>query len=148
MPQQTAQIFSTKECAWSQTSMKLLGRTIVGLRGFEFKLSFEKELLFAAGNVAIDIQEGNESSSGNISALKYEVDLLNDAALAAGYKSILHVPHILISCTCQFKKTATSASRIIEVPTLAFTDLTYAMQQNAKMTEVPLPWIAQTMIIR
>jgi hypothetical protein len=37
-----------------------------------------------------------------------------------------------------FKKDALSATRIIEVPTLAFTDCTVAMQQNAKMTEVPV----------
>lgn len=147
MPQ-SAQIFKTNECAWAQFAIKMLGRTIQGIRGFEFKYSIEKELLYAAGSAAIDVQEGNESGSGTITLLKYEFDLLNDAAFAAGYANIIKVPHTLINITGMFKKDAFSATRIIEVPTLAFTDCTVAMQQNAKMTEVPLPFIAPTIIHR
>jgi hypothetical protein len=141
--------FSTKECAWAQVKMKLLGAEITGLRGFEYKENLEKELVFAAGQIAVDITEGNESASGSITLLKYEFDKINDAAQAAGYSSILKVPFNLIFLTCAFKLNASSPMRIIETPLgLAFTDYTVAMQQSAKMTEVPLPWIAQKLTIR
>jgi hypothetical protein len=141
--------FSTKECAWAQTSLKLLGATISGLRGFEFKKAIEKELIFAAGNEAIDITEGNKSVSGSLTLLKFEFDKLNDAAQAAGYDDITEVPFTAILITCAFKLNATSPVRIIETPLgAAFTDCTIAMQQNAKMTEVPLPFISQKMTLR
>jgi len=147
MPTQ-AQTFNVKECAWAQFKLKMLGRTILGLKGFEFKTAVEKELLFAAGSIAIDVQEGNESAGGSITILKFEYDLLNDAAAAAGYRSILHVPHTLINITGQFKKDAGSITRIIEVPTLAFTDASIGMQQNAKNTEVSLPFIAPIILFK
>lgn len=141
-------IFTTNECAWKHISMKMLTRTMTGLTAFEVKLAVEKELLFAAGAKAIDIMEGNESAAGTITVLKSELDMLNDAALSAGYASIVHVPHTLISCTVQFKKTLTSPTRIIEVPALAITDATVGMQQNSKFANVPLPFIAIEAILR
>jgi hypothetical protein len=50
-------------------------------------------------HAAIDVQEGNESASGTITLLKYEFDMLNDAALAAGFANIIKVPHTLINIT-------------------------------------------------
>lgn len=141
--------FSTKECAWAQTSVKLLGATLNGIRGFEFQKSIEKELIFAAGDTAIDITQGNKSVSGSLTLLKFELDKLNEAAQAAGYDDISEVPHPLILITCAFKKDPSDPIRIIETPLgVAFTGFTLAMQQNAKMTEVPLPFISQKMILR
>lgn len=141
--------FSTKECAWAQVSMKLLGATITGLRGFEFKKNIEKELIFAAGDEAIDITQGNKTINGSLTLLKFEFDRLNDAAQAAGYDDITEVPFTAIMLTCAFKLNATTPVRVIETPLgAAFTECTVAMQQNSKMTEVPLPFIAQKMTMR
>ncbi len=141
--------FSTKECAWAQTTLKLLGATIIGIRGFEFKKNIEKELLYAAGDEAIDITSGNKGVSGSITLLKYEVDKLNEAAQLAGFDDVTEIPHPLIMITCAYKLNVNSKVQIIETPMgVAFTDITIAMQQNAKMTEVPLPFIAQKLIMR
>lgn len=141
--------FSMKECAWAQTELKILGATITGIRGFEFKPSMEKEVIYAAGQKPIDITMGNESFTGSISLLKFEFDKLNQAAIQAGYKSLLHVPHPLILITCVYKLSANSPSEVIETPFgVGFTDITIAMQQNAKMTEVPLPFIAMDIVMR
>lgn len=134
--------FSTDECAWKKVTIKLLGRTFVGIRGFEFEKNFDKEYLYGAGDEPIDINSGNKSYPGSYKLLKYEVDLLNDAAQAAGYEDITEVPHELISGTCTFKKTATSKTRTITSAGISFTSLKAAMEQAAKMTEVPLPFIA------
>ena len=40
---------TSDECAWSRFEVKILGRTIKGLRGFGFKKEVEKEHLYGAG---------------------------------------------------------------------------------------------------
>lgn len=135
-------VFNTKECAWSHVSVTLLGRTIVGLRGFEFKKTVEKEHLYGAGDLPIDIQSGNQKFEGNLKLLKFEVDLLNDAANAAQYNDILDVPHDQIVITCDYKKKENDTTRTITVSGVAFNELTTTMEQNAKMTEVTLPFLA------
>jgi hypothetical protein len=134
--------FSTKECAWAHVSVTLLGRTIVGLRGFEFKKTVEKEHLYAAGDRPIDIQSGQQKFEGNLKLLKFEVDMLNDAADNAQYNDILEVPHDLITITCDYKKRDSDPTRTITVSGVAFNELTLNMEQNAKMTEVTLPFLA------
>lgn len=134
--------FSTKDCAWSNITITLLGRKITGLRGFEFKKSIEKEHVYAAGDEPVDITSGNKKYEGNLKMLKYETDLLNEAALAAGFADITEVPHTLIAITCEFKKTATTPIKIVAVPGVAFTEINLAMEQNAKMTEITLPFLA------
>jgi hypothetical protein len=141
-------MFNTSECAWSHTSVKLLGRTISGLRGFSFKKGIEKEHLYAAGSEPIDIQSGNKKPEGSLKMLKYEFDLLNDAAQAAGYDDILEVPHEAITVTCAFKKRSTDVIRIIEAQGVAFTEYEAALEQNAKLTEVNLPFLAIKNTIR
>lgn len=134
--------FSIKECAWNQTSMRMLGRTIEGLKGFEFGKEKEKELIYAAGDEPVDITSGNKKVDGNITALKYEWDQLNDAAQTAGFEDILDVPHTLVLITCAFKVNDASPIRILEVTGVAFSKWTLAMQQNAKFMDVPMPFIA------
>jgi hypothetical protein len=134
--------FSAKECAWSQTSIQMLGRKIEGLKGFEFNKEIEKELLYAAGQKPIDITEGNEKVDGSITVLKHEMDMLTDAAQTAGYDDLIKVPYTLILITCAFKLNPTSPIRIIEVSGVSFTKWSVGQQHNAKFTDVPLPFIA------
>lgn len=138
-------IFSTKECAWSQTSFTVLGRKLTGIRGFEIKKTIEKEHLYAAGSQPIDIQDGNRKYEGNIRILKYELDMLNEAALLAGFQDIAEVPHTLITVTCEYRKLISDQPKTIVVPGLGFTEITVAMEQNAKFTEITLPFLAMGM---
>lgn len=134
--------FSTKDCAWSKITITLLGRKITGVRGFEVKKTVEKEHVYAAGCDPIDIQSGNKKHDGNLKLLKYEVDLLNDAAQAVGYEDITEVPHTLINATIEYKKNLVDQMRITAVLGIAFTELPEAMEQNAKMHEITLPFLA------
>jgi len=140
------QSFSTEECAWAQTSLKILTRTVVGRLAFKFKKAVEKEHLYGGGADPIDIQSGNRKPEGSVDVLKYELDLFNDAAQAAGYDDITEVPHTLISITCSFKKTATSPMRTIEAVGVAIMEYEVGMEQNAKSTKVSLPFLAMKMI--
>jgi hypothetical protein len=134
--------FFTKDCAWSKITLTVLGRKITGLRGFEIKKSVEKEHIYAAGSEPVDIQEGNKKYEGNLKLLKYEVDLLNDAAVLAGFEDITEVPHTLISATVEYKKNLVDPVRITSILGMAFTELPEGMEQNAKMHEITLPWLA------
>jgi hypothetical protein len=141
-------MFTTEECAWSQTSVRILGSTIKGLRGFSFKKGIEKEHLYAAGDDPIDIQSGNKKPEGSLKVLKYEFDKLNDAAQAAGYQDITEVPHELILITCAYKKKATDPMRVCEAAGVGFMEYEVAMEQNAKMTEISLPFLAIKVTVR
>jgi hypothetical protein len=141
-------MFTTEECAWAQTSIRILGSTIKGLRGFSFKKGIEKEHLYAAGDDPIDIQAGNKKPEGSLKVLKYEFDKLNDAAQAAGYQDITEVPHELILITCAYKKKLTDPMRVVEAAGVGFMEYEVAMEQNAKMTEVSLPFLAIKVTVR
>jgi len=136
----------SSECAWKHAEVIVLGRIIKGLRGFEFKKTVEKEPLYGAGQHAIDIQEGNIKCEGNIKVLGFELDALNKAAIVAGYSDISEVPHEAITLQATFKKNVTDPKTTLSVVGVAFTEVTNAMEQNAKMREVTLPILAMNII--
>lgn len=132
----------TGEFAWSHTTIKVLGATMIGIDGFGFNKKFDKEVLYGAGDEPIDIQTGNKSYDGTLDLKKYEVDKLNDAAIAAGYEDITEVPHEAIVITTSFKKTSADKTRTIVCTGVAFTGLPQSMKQGEKQMPVSLPFIA------
>lgn len=134
--------FSTNDCDWSRVTVNFLNRKITGLRGFEFKKTVEKEAIYASGIEPVDIRVGNKKYEGNLKVLKYEVDKMNEAARAAAFEDITDVPPELISVTVEFKKSATSKIRKVLGFGISITELSYAMEQGAKMMEVTLPFQA------
>lgn len=126
----------------------MLGRTIEGAKAFEVKLAIEKELIYASGSKPIDLTMGNEGTTGSLTLLGYEWFKLMDAAQAAGYPTILHVPHTAIVMTCSFKLNATAPMRLLTSTGVGMTDFTAAMAQNAKFMDVPLPFLATGFIFQ
>lgn len=139
-------MFSTAECAWHQTSIKLLGRTLVGITGFEFEKAHEKEYLHAAGADPIDIQSGNKTYPGSLKVLKYELDQMNEAARGAGFADITEVPHEAVVITCVYKKKLTDPIRTVTAAGVSFSNIKAGMEQNAKKTEVSLPFLSMRTI--
>ncbi len=137
---------SSKDCAWSHISITVLGRRLSGLKGFEYKKTVEKEHVYASGDEPADIQPGNKAYTGNFKVLKYEVDLMNDAAIVAGFVDITEVPHELITGTIQYKKQLSDKIRTVSIIGIAFTELGHSMEQNAKQSEITLPWLAMRII--
>lgn len=134
----------SSECAWFQAEVKILDRVIKGLRGFEFKKAQEKEHLYGAGSQPLDIQSGNVSYTGSIKVLGFELDAMNKAAKKAGYADIVDVPHELIVITCKFQKTKIDPKTFYMATGVAFQEYASAMEQNAKMREVTLPYLAMS----
>lgn len=133
---------SSSECAWAHFEVKVLTRTIKGLRGFGFKKEIEKEHLYGAGDEAIDIQTGNKKSSGSIKVLGFEADAMNKAARLAGFEDITEVPHEAIVITCSYRKRLIDPISTYIASGVAFTESGVDMEQNAKHREITLPFIA------
>nr|DAS61661.1 MAG TPA: putative XkdM-like protein [Caudoviricetes sp.] len=136
----------SSECAWKHGELILLGRRINGLRGFELKKTVEKEHLYGTGQNPLDIQEGNIKCEGSIKVLGFELDAMNRAAMMAGYSDITEVPHEAIVMTVKLQKTAAEQKTVFNVRGIAFTEAVNSMEQNAKMREVTLPFLAMDII--
>ncbi|WP_291122781.1 hypothetical protein [Flavobacterium sp. UBA6046] len=133
---------TSDECAWSRFEIKILGRTIKGLRGFGFKKERETEHLFGAGDEAIDIVRGNKKGSGTIKVLGFESDAMNKAARDAGFEDITDVPHEAIVITCAYKKRLIDSIKTYIASGVAFSESGVDLEQNAKFREITLPYIA------
>ena len=136
----------SSECAWKHGELILLGRRINGLRGFELKKTVEKEHLYGTGQNPLDIQEGNIKCEGSIKVLGFELDAMKRAAMMAGYSDITEVPHAAIVMTVKLQKSVAEQKTVFNVRGIAFTEAVNSMEQNAKMREVTLPFLAMDII--
>lgn len=132
----------SSECAWQHAELKILGRTVKGLRGWEFKKSVEKEHLYGSGSDPIDIQSGNKKCEGNVKVLGFEVDAFNRTARAAGFADITEVPHESILITIKFQKTLADPKEFVSIRGVSFSEMGGSMEQGAKMRETTLPYLA------
>ena len=130
------------ECSWHQSEMKLFGRVIKGIRGWEIKTTRDKEHIYGAGQKPLDIVEGNVGYSGSIKILGHEIDAMNAAAKAAGYEDITELPHEAVVATVRFKKDVTSATTFMTIRGMAFTEVPDGFDQGAKNRELTLPFLA------
>lgn len=135
---------TTSECAWSKFEVKVLNRTIKGLRGFESKKTKEAEHLFGSGDQPIDITTSNIKYEGNIKLLGFEADAMNKAATDAGYDDITEIPHELIVISISYKRRITDKLKSIIVSGVQFTEDPVTMEQGAKHREITLPYIAMS----
>ncbi|MEN4762664.1 MULTISPECIES: hypothetical protein [unclassified Chryseobacterium] len=133
---------TSSECAWSNFEVKLLAKTIKGLRGFSVKKTVESEHIYGAGDQPIDIMRGNKKYEGSIKVLGFEADALNRAAKAAGYDDITEVPHELITILISYRRNSSDPLTTITMSGVQFTEDGFEMEQGAKNREVSLPYIA------
>lgn len=136
----------SSECAWHHSEVKVFGRTVRGLRGWEWKKETEKDFLYGSGQKPIDIQEGNTKCTGSFKVLGFERDAWNKAAQAAGYDDITSVPHEAIVALISYRKLATDPITTITVRGVAFTETGGGLDQGAKNEEVTLPWLAMDIV--
>ena len=136
---------NSSECAWHESEVIILGCAIKGLRGFEFKKTVEKKPVYGAGQYMLGIEEGKIEVTGNLTVLGFELDKLNKTAQAAGYKDITEVPYWGITITASFIPRHSGLKTFVTTKGVAFTGFSHTMQQNAKMREVQLPFVAMDM---
>lgn len=88
--------FKSNEYAWKDVQAVVLGRTIGGLRGVEYKTKHQKEVLFGAGQKGRSVQRGKKEYEGTITLLQSELIALNRAAQEKGYDDITDVDFDLV----------------------------------------------------
>lgn len=132
----------TREFEFSDTKVFMLGRELSGLRGLKYKKSQEKEQVFGAGNEAKGIQRGKKKYDGTLMVLKSDFDLMNAAAVAAGYEDIVDVPGHLIDITTVYQKTGSSTLSTDKIINVEFTEYEDGLGEADKFKEISLPFLA------
>lgn len=127
-----------KETEWRDFDVTLDGVKIAGLRGLSYKETDEDEALHGAGSDPIGIQSGNTTYEGELKALKNEVDAMNTAALAAGYRSIKDVPNLVVVAV--YKPKGQRALRTDILTGVKIGELPMGWDQGAKYMEIALPF--------
>jgi UDP-N-acetylglucosamine enolpyruvyl transferase len=80
--------FNSKEYAWIDVKVVVMGKEVTGMRGVEYKLKRQKAALFATGKRARGIQMGKKEYDGTFTMLQSELIALNAAAIAKGYDDV------------------------------------------------------------
>jgi hypothetical protein len=134
-------MFTSRECEFADIKVSLLGQQLSGLRGLTYDWEQEKEYVYGQGNKPRSIQKGNVKPGGSLSLLKSDVDELNAAARAAGYKNIIHVPGRLITITCVYQKDEGDPIKTDVMVNVEFTKFGDGQKQGDKFKEIELPFL-------
>lgn len=132
------QFFNSQECEWADVAVNFSGAPLTKLRGIRYKVSQDKEALYAAGDEPISIQSGNRKYEGEIKVLKGALDDMNRAAATAGGRDVLDL-EFDVAITYLAK-----GARGLAVDTLLrcqITDYEKNMNQGDKQMEITLPII-------
>ncbi len=130
--------FNSKEYAWIDVSLVLLGRPVVGLRGIAYKTKRQKEVLFASGKKGRGIQMGKKEVDGTITILQSEFIALNAAAKAQGFDDITDLEiDAIVSYMPENGIVQTD-----KVVNLSFTEGGSDIKEGDLYQEIALPFIA------
>lgn len=130
--------FNTKEYAWIDVNVVLLGKPVTGLRGMEYKSKRSKEALYAAGKKARGIQMGKKEYEGTITVLQSELIAMQAAAKAKGYDDVTDLEFDIIVAYV-------SESGVVQtdkVVNASITEVPNSMKEGDLYSEHALPFIA------
>lgn len=130
--------FNSKEYAWVDVNVVLLGKPVVGLRGIEYKSKRQKEALYATGKKARGIQMGRKEYEGTVTILQSELIAMQAAAKAKGYDDVTDLEFdIIVSYV--------SESGVVQndkVVNASITEAPNNMKEGDLYSEHALPFIA------
>ena len=130
--------FNSKEYAWVDLQVFLLGRLVGGIRGVEYKKKVAKEALYGAGKRARGIQHGKREFEGTITLLQSEVIALDKSAKAAGYDDIMDVEFDIVVSYVP-KTGIITTDRIVQA---SITEIPKSLKEGDLHMELALPFIA------
>lgn len=70
--------FNSKEFAWSNVEIAMLGRVLIRVRGVKYASKKEKEYLHARGENPHAIQSGNKTYEGELMLLQSELEAIQN----------------------------------------------------------------------
>lgn len=130
--------FNSKEYAWIDVKLVILGREVTGIRGVEYKVKRQKEVLSAAGSKGRGIQMGKKEYEGTITLLQSEMIALDRAAQTKGFEDITDMELDAIVSYLPENGVITT-DKIIS---LSFTEAPRAIKEGDLFQEIALPFIA------
>lgn len=131
-------VFNLKEYTWGDVNVVLLGRTVTGLRGIEYKVKHQIEALFASGRKGRGHQRGKKEYEGTITLLQSELIALNRAAQEKGYEDITDIDFDVIVSYVP-KSGVVTTDKVVSV---AITEIPTGMKLDDLQMEIALPFIA------
>lgn len=131
-------VINTKEYAWADVELFMMGRPVTGARGVKFKSSQEKEVIHASGNEPVGVGHGNKTYEGELTLLQSEVEALTIAAGTGN--DIVDIPAFNI--VVAFAPKLGDVKSVYTIKFAEFTEVERAMKQNDKFAEINLPFIA------
>ena len=130
--------FNSKEYAWIDVTLVMLGKPVTGLRGIEYKMKRQKEALFATGKKARGIQLGKKEYEGTITVLQSELIAMQTAAKAKGYDDVTDLEFdAIVSYVPESGVVQTD-----KIVNLSITEAPYGMKEGDLFQEIALPYIA------
>ncbi len=130
--------FNSKEYAWIDVTLVMLGKPVTGLRGIEYKMKRQKEALFATGKKARGIQLGKKEYEGTITVLQSELIAMQTAAKAKGYDDVTDLEFdAIVSYVPESGVVQTD-----KIVNLSITEASYGMKEGDLFQEIALPFIA------
>lgn len=130
--------FNTKQFAWIDVNVVLLGKPVTELRGIEYKSKRSKEALFATGKKARGIQMGKKEYEGTITVLQSELIAMHEAAKQAGYDDITDLEFdIIVSYISESGVVQTD-----KVVNASITEAPNSIKEGDLYSEHALPFIA------
>lgn len=130
--------FNSAEYGWADIDIVLLGKKVAGVRGIEYTVKQEKEVIYASGNEPRGFGFGNKSYEGSLTLLQSEVQALEFAAGIGNDIVDIHGATITVAY-------APKSGGIISIDTILyveFEEVKKGMKQNDKYAEITLPFKA------
>jgi hypothetical protein len=131
-------MFDSKEYAFSNIEVIMLGRNIGGFRGIKYKTSQENEELYGRGNEPRGFVSGNRKYEGELSVLQSELEALTDAAGIG--KDITQMPLFDLIVTYLPEDSLTLV--VDNVKGVKIGEFEKGMKQGDKFMEIALPFKA------
>ena len=131
-------MFESKQYAWSNIEIVMLGRPVTGIRGVSYKASQEKEVVYGRGDKPRSIQHGNKSFEGSLTLLQSEIEALLTASGKG--KNIVDIPAFDIVVAYVPNGVGNIITDIIK--NVEFTEVEKSLKQGDKFMEIELPFIA------
>lgn len=129
---------NTKQFAWSDVKINLLGRTLIGVQGVSYKASVEVEPVFGRGNKPLSMQSGNYTFEGEIMLLQSELEALRAAVKAIN--PLYKITDISFDLVVAYGDGLNAVTDI--VLGCQITEYEKGMEQNDKFMEITLPFVA------
>lgn len=126
--------YDSTEVHWKDQRVYIEGRLVTRITGFKCQFNLEKEYIYGADGIPLDIQPGNESYPGVITLYDSEVSAMNAAAEKAGVPNLMFLKWTVV---VEYRATAISPRRSVTY-VIDVEGYEEGMEQNAKSMPIAL----------